>query len=135
VTENKNIDTWKVPVKDTYDIIKIISEEKRPVTLESRYFRTVFQPSQTMSYKDLRGKTFIVTGASSGMGKVTALMLAQQGANVGLFDLRAPDAVAEEIRLAGSGECIALACNVQNSKEVDEATKAVVERFGDLHGK
>jgi len=86
-----------------------------------------------MSYKDLKGKTFIVTGASSGMGKATALLLAEQGANVGLFDLRAPDAVAEEIQKAG-GSSLALACNVQNAKDVDEATKAVVDTFGDLHG-
>lgn len=86
-----------------------------------------------MSYKDLRGKTFIVTGASSGMGKATALLLAQQGANVGLFDLRAPDALAEEITQAG-GSCMALACNVQQADAVDDAVKAVVSKFGDLHG-
>jgi len=87
-----------------------------------------------MSYRDLRGKTFIVTGASSGMGKQTSLLLATQGANVGLFDLHAPAALAEEIEKAG-GSCIALACNVQNAKDVDDAVAAVTARFGGLHGK
>lgn len=86
-----------------------------------------------MSYADLKGKTFIVTGASSGMGKATALLLAEQGANVGLFDLQAPNAVAEDIKSSG-GSCIALACNVQVPAEVDTATKAVVDEFGKLHG-
>jgi len=86
-----------------------------------------------MSYRDLRGKTFIVTGASSGMGKQTSLLLATQGANVGLFDLHAPAALAEEIEKAG-GSCIALACNVQNAKDVDDSVAAVTARFGGLHG-
>ncbi|OCK77037.1 3-oxoacyl-reductase [Lepidopterella palustris CBS 459.81] len=86
-----------------------------------------------MSYKELAGKTFIVTGASSGMGRATAIILAEQGANVGLFDLRAPDAVAKEIEEKG-GKCLALACNVQSAEQVDNATKEVVDKFGALHG-
>ena len=86
-----------------------------------------------MSYKDLAGKTFIVTGAGSGMGRSTSILLAQQGANVVLLDLRAPDSVAREIEEAG-GHCLALACNVQSAEEVDSATKAVSNHFGDLHG-
>jgi 3-oxoacyl-[acyl-carrier protein] reductase len=86
-----------------------------------------------MSYSDLKGKTFIVTGAASGMGKAISLLLAKQGSNVGLLDLRAPDALAEEIRSSG-GSSLAVACNVQISKDVDAAIKTVVEYFGDLHG-
>jgi 3-oxoacyl-[acyl-carrier protein] reductase len=88
-----------------------------------------------MSYLDLQRKTFIVTGASSGIGRAISLLLASQGANVGLFNLRAPDAVSEEIEKAGGeGRYIALACNVQKVEEVDGAVKAVVDHFGGLHG-
>jgi len=88
-----------------------------------------------MSYKDLRGKTFIVTGASSGMGKQVSLLLASQGANIGLLDLHAPDALANEIEKAGGGGgCLAVACNVQNARAVDEAVTTVTTRFGGLHG-
>lgn len=86
-----------------------------------------------MSYKDLAGKTFVVTGAESGIGKHTALLLAQQGANVGLLDLKAPETVAEDIRQKG-GKCIAIACNVQLTSEVDQAVKAVADKFGGLDG-
>ncbi|KIW84466.1 hypothetical protein Z517_03716 [Fonsecaea pedrosoi CBS 271.37] len=86
-----------------------------------------------MSYSDLKGKTFIVTGAASGMGRTTCLALAKQGANVGLLDLRKPDNVLSEIEKLG-GEAISLACNVQDRYAVDEAVKAVVDRFGGLHG-
>jgi len=87
-----------------------------------------------MSYSSLLRRTFIVTGAASGMGRATAIQLAKQGANVALFDLRAPDSVAEQIRTAG-GQSIALACNVQDRKEVDANVETVVSKFGALHGR
>ena len=86
-----------------------------------------------MSYKDLAGKTYVVTGAASGMGRAISILLAQQGANVGMLDLRAPEAVATEIEKAG-GKCLALACNVQDAEAVNSSVKAVVEKFGALHG-
>jgi NAD(P)-dependent dehydrogenase (short-subunit alcohol dehydrogenase family) len=86
-----------------------------------------------MSYDSLKGRTYIVTGAASGMGKAISILLARQGANVGLFDLSAPVAV-EEIIQKGGGQCIALAVDVQDPKAVDEGTKAVVSKFGGLHG-
>lgn len=89
--------------------------------------------STNMSYKDLQGKTIIVTGAASGMGRATAIMLAKQGVNVGLLDLRSPDQLAEEIRKDG-GKCLPMACNVQRREEVDTAVKAVVDEFGELYG-
>jgi NAD(P)-dependent dehydrogenase (short-subunit alcohol dehydrogenase family) len=86
-----------------------------------------------MSYQDLEGKTFIVTGASSGMGRATALLLAQQGANVGLLDLRSPMEVADEIYKLG-GRCLPLECNVQVAAAVDAAVEKVVSEYGGLHG-
>ncbi|KAJ3533076.1 hypothetical protein NM208_g8145 [Fusarium decemcellulare] len=86
-----------------------------------------------MSYKDLAGRTFIVTGAASGMGKATSKLLAEQGANVGIFDLQTPTETAQEIEAEG-GHVLALACNVQSKKQVDDAVKQVVKHFGGLNG-
>ena len=86
-----------------------------------------------MSYSDLKGKTFVVTGAASGMGRTTSLALAKQGANIGLLDLRKPDAVLAEVEQLG-GKAISLACNVQDRKAVFDAVEAVVKEFGGLHG-
>ncbi len=86
-----------------------------------------------MSYTELKGRTYVVTGAASGMGRTTSFLLAQQGANVGLLDLKKPDHVLEEIEKAG-GKALSIACDVTNREMVDEAIKAVVARFGALHG-
>ncbi|KAK5000894.1 hypothetical protein LTR66_000311 [Elasticomyces elasticus] len=86
-----------------------------------------------MSYADLKGKTYIITGASSGMGRTTALLLAQQGANVGLLDLKKPDHVLEEIEKAG-GKAISLACDVTNREVVDQTVRTVADKFGQLDG-
>ncbi|OQV09818.1 hypothetical protein CLAIMM_13901, partial [Cladophialophora immunda] len=63
-----------------------------------------------MSYSDLKAKTFIVTGAASGMGRKTANLLAQQGANLALLDLRAPDATLAEVEAWGV-RGLAVACD------------------------
>lgn len=87
-----------------------------------------------MPYHDLEGKTFIVTGASSGMGRSTSILLAQQRANVALVDLHRPTQVADEIAQFG-GKCIAIECNVQDAAAVDAAVDVVISQYGALHGK
>jgi len=87
----------------------------------------------TVQYSDLKGKVYVITGAASGMGRTTALLLAQQGASVGLLDLRKPDAVLAEVeKLGGNG--LSLECNVQKADVVDACVKAVAEKFGRLDG-
>jgi 3-oxoacyl-[acyl-carrier protein] reductase len=87
----------------------------------------------TVSYSDLKGKTFIITGASSGMGRTTSLLLAKQGANVGLLDLRKPDHILKEVEDLG-GKGLSLQCNVQKADQVNQCVKAVAEKFGGLDG-
>lgn len=86
-----------------------------------------------MSYADLKGKTFLVTGAASGMGRVLSLMLAKQGANIGLVDIRKAEDVLNEIRDAG-GKGVAVACDVTDGDAVEKAVQTVAETFGGLDG-
>ncbi|HEV8146351.1 MAG TPA: SDR family NAD(P)-dependent oxidoreductase [Bryobacteraceae bacterium] len=66
--------------------------------------------------------TAIVTGASRGIGRASALLLAQQGASVALLarDQTALEAAASEIRAAG-GDCAVCPCDVTDRSSVDAA--------------
>ena len=60
-----------------------------------------------------------VTGAASGIGRATALLLAREGARVAVLDRNAAGAeeTAAAVRSAG-GEAQAYACNVADSHAV-----------------
>lgn len=85
------------------------------------------------TYPDLRQKTFIVTGAASGMGREISLALGRQGANVALFDLNSSERVVAEIKNQG-GNAIPFTCDVAKFDQVDKCVKAVTSHFGALHG-
>jgi NAD(P)-dependent dehydrogenase (short-subunit alcohol dehydrogenase family) len=79
------------------------------------------------------GKVALVTGATSGIGRATALAFAREGASVVVADIAADGAeqTASLIEQAG-GEALAVACDVSRSEEVRAALRATVERFGHL---
>lgn len=83
----------------------------------------------------LENQVIAITGAGSGIGRATAIYLADVGARVGLLDIRAPDSVAEAIEQKhGKGRAVAFACNVRDSAEVDQAFDSIVAAFGPLNG-
>ena len=86
-------------------------------------------------YVDLAGKTYIVTGASSGIGAATALALGGAGANVVLAArrLEACEALAARIQAHG-GQAMALPVDVTVEEAVRGAVATAVSRFGRLDG-
>jgi 2-keto-3-deoxy-L-fuconate dehydrogenase len=68
---------------------------------------------------DLTGKTAVITGGGSGIGKSSALLFAKQGAVVHIIDLSEDNATqaAEEIKAAG-GEAHVHPCDVSNQQQV-----------------
>lgn len=79
----------------------------------------------------LTGKHVIITGASSGIGRASAIAIAQRGATV--FALarngEALDELIAEIRAVG-GEAHAFTCDVTDSGSVDHTVKDILGRFG-----
>jgi len=84
--------------------------------------------------KRFEGKTALVTGGASGIGKAVALALAAEGANVLVNDLHLEpaQAVVDEITASG-GNALAVAGNVGNPDDVKTAVDTAVRSFGALH--
>jgi 3-oxoacyl-[acyl-carrier protein] reductase len=80
---------------------------------------------------ELTGRTVLVTGACSGVGRGIALALGAAGANV-VATCRdgASDVTADLLRRGGSG--LAARCDVTNRADVAGAVAAAVDRFGGL---
>jgi NAD(P)-dependent dehydrogenase (short-subunit alcohol dehydrogenase family) len=79
----------------------------------------------------LRGKTAIVTGGGTGLGKAMALEFARLGANVTIASRR-PDVVAAavaEIEASG-GAALGVPTDVRSVEAVDAMVVATLERFG-----
>ena len=78
-----------------------------------------------------KGKTVIVTGSASGIGRGVALRFSQEGANVVLCDIdeKKLAAVAGELPPART---LAQRCDVTRLDEVQALVKAAVSRFGAL---
>ena len=76
----------------------------------------------------LKGRTAIVTGASSGLGLATAESLAAEGANVTMF-ARRRDLLQREAERIGA---LAVRGDVRNPRDLDNVVEQTVEAFGGI---
>jgi NAD(P)-dependent dehydrogenase (short-subunit alcohol dehydrogenase family) len=86
----------------------------------------------TTHIADLTGSTYIVTGASSGIGRATVIRLASHGANV-VAVARRKDELERTVDAAGPN-AISMIANVTDQAAVETAVASTVERFGRLDG-
>ena len=85
--------------------------------------------------KLLEGRAVVVTGAAKGIGKATAIALAEAGANLVLadWDKDGADITADEARQIGV-DAIAVKVDVSNEEDVVQMVRAGVQRFGRVEG-
>jgi NAD(P)-dependent dehydrogenase (short-subunit alcohol dehydrogenase family) len=84
---------------------------------------------------DLQGKTILITGASSGIGRATALLAASEGASLVLGARRAGllDTLVEEI-VASGARAVRLAGDVRQEAFAKALVDLAVGTFGGLDG-
>lgn len=80
----------------------------------------------------LAGRSVLVTGAASGIGRACALAFAAEGAAVALLDrdARGLASVERELRASGAGAVVAVPVDVTDEESVSAAVAAAATAFG-----
>ena len=81
----------------------------------------------------LEGRVALVTGAGSGIGRASALLLAEQGAKVALLSRTRDEleAVAEEVANRG-GEAMAIEADISQAAELERGLQQIDDQWGRL---
>jgi 3-oxoacyl-[acyl-carrier protein] reductase len=80
------------------------------------------------------GKTIVITGAGSGIGRATALIFAREGANVVCADIneKGVEETAEKINALGA-QALALTIDVTKRAAVEDMIQLALDGFGRVH--
>lgn len=83
---------------------------------------------------DLTGKIALVTGAASGIGLRFAHVLAGQGADLVLIDVKEEqlNQAAEEIGKETGRRCVPILCNLMEEEQINDAVATTMELFGKI---
>ena len=82
----------------------------------------------------LSGKVALITGAALGLGRATALRMAEEGAKVAILDVLDSDGRAFEKEVTGRGFTAKYwHCDVSKESEVASVFSAVAQHFGQLN--
>ncbi|MDE7219977.1 MAG: SDR family oxidoreductase [Oscillospiraceae bacterium] len=81
---------------------------------------------------DMKGKTVLVTGASSGIGESLSTLFAQAGSSLAIIARREEriNNLADEIQQQYGVKCLAIPCDIQNEENVVQAIQQVFDTYG-----
>lgn len=81
----------------------------------------------------LSGKTALITGAGSGMGRAIAKLFAEEGARIVAVDMNGDtvEAVVSEIKASG-GEAVGVSGNVTKQEDINKMVETATSTFGSL---
>ena len=84
----------------------------------------------------LKGKTIIITGGGTGLGKSMTRYFLQLGANVVITSRRLEvlQKTADELEAETGGKVLAVACDVRDYKQVEAMIEQAYNKFGEVHG-
>ncbi|MBL7939151.1 MAG: SDR family oxidoreductase [Flavobacteriales bacterium] len=84
----------------------------------------------------LKGRTIVVTGGGTGLGRSMTGTLLELGANVCITSrkLDVLEGTARELEKATGGTVLPMACDVRNYAEVEQVVKSASARFGKVDG-
>jgi NAD(P)-dependent dehydrogenase (short-subunit alcohol dehydrogenase family)/rhamnose utilization protein RhaD (predicted bifunctional aldolase and dehydrogenase) len=107
-----------------------------PRAIPSKLLAAYCEPkAESADTAPLTGRTAVITGAGSGLGRSIAVGLARAGAHVALADIEAPAAtetaalIAAECPAAGT---LVLPCNVTDEDSVQSGFDTIVDTWGGL---
>ena len=84
--------------------------------------------------RELAGKTAVITGAASGIGRASALRLAREGMRIVVADVEeAPLKATVDALRSGGAEAIGVFTDVGSFESVQELEQRAVEKFGAVH--
>lgn len=84
----------------------------------------------------LQGKTIVVTGGGTGLGRSMSKYFLELGANVVIASRKLPilEQTATELSALTGGKIIPVACDARNYDEVENVLKVAIEHFGSVEG-
>lgn len=81
----------------------------------------------------LKGKTALITGAATGIGRATAILFAKEGAQTAIADINDKDAneTVQTIKKDG-GDAFFIHANLTNTNEIEKMVRKTVTTYGKL---
>jgi NAD(P)-dependent dehydrogenase (short-subunit alcohol dehydrogenase family) len=82
-----------------------------------------------------KGKTIVITGGGTGLGKSMGKYLLELGANLVITSRKKEvlEKTAAELELQTGGQVLAIACDVRKYEEIENVLRETENRFGQIH--